>query len=436
MTTLRDAQRVQIDVDLPAALWEVTQSFEHSPIRDVYQAAADELNGSGILDRLAPGCRVAVAVGSRGIANLPVIVKAVVDTLRRRGFEPVVTPAMGSHAGGTAEGQIELLAGMGVTEEAVGVRVLATMEVKPIGQIPGGPHLYQDEVSASAGVTFLINRVKPHTDFRGPLESGLAKMALIGLGKKTGATEMHDWGAAGFQKFLQPAARIYEANTNIIGGLGLVENAYDETAVIRALSMAEIGAQPEMDLLETARKQMGSLGLANIDVLVVRELGKNVSGTGMDTNIIGRLMIPREKEFGGQENIAAIAVLDLTAETHGNALGMGLANVTTLRVYEQIDWHAMYTNALTSGIFGMQRVHMPIVMPDDRMAVQAAVRGCGRSPDQARIVFVQNTLRVDHLWVSPSLRKDVEQHSNMSIRGETPFDFSTDGKMLSPWQMK
>ena len=200
--------------------------------------------------------------------------------------------------------------------------------------------------------------------------------------------------------------------------------------------MAEIGAQPEMDLLETARKQMGSLGLANIDVLVVRELGKNVSGTGMDTNIIGRLMIPREKEFGGQENIAAIAVLDLTPETHGNALGMGLANVTTLRVYEQIDWHAMYTNALTSGIFGMQRVHMPIVMPDDRMAIQAAVRGSGRSPAQARIVFVQNTLRVDHLWVSPSLRPEVESHANMTILGETPLDFSTDGKMLSPWQMK
>ncbi|HMN60844.1 MAG TPA: hypothetical protein PJ988_10795, partial [Anaerolinea sp.] len=398
MTTLRDAQRVQIDVDLPAALWEVTQSFDHSPIRDVYQAAADELNGSGVLDRLEPGCRVAVAVGSRGIANLAVIVRAMVDTLRRRGFDPFVTPAMGSHAGGTAEGQIELLAGMGVTQEAVGVSILASMEVKLIGQIPGGPRLYQDVVSASAGATFLINRVKPHTDFRGPLESGLAKMALIGLGKKTGATEMHDWGAAGFQKFLQPAARIYEANTNIIGGLALMEKAYDETAVIRALSMAEIGAQPEMDLLETARKQMGSLGLANIDVLVVRELGKNVSGTGMDTNIIGRLMIPREKEFGGQENIAAIAVLDLTPETHGNALGMGLANVTTLRVYEQIDWHAMYTNALTSGIFGMQRVHMPIVMPDDRMAIQAAVRGSGRSPAQARIVFVQNTLRVDHLW--------------------------------------
>jgi len=325
---------------------------------------------------------------------------------------------------------------MGVTEEAVGVRILATMEVKPIGQIPGGPRLFQDVISASAGATFLINRVKPHTDFRGPLESGLAKMAVIGLGKKTGATEMHDWGAAGFQRFLQPAARIYEANTNIAGGLALVENAYDETHVIRALSMAEIGAQQEMELLEMARKQMGSLGLADIDVLVVRELGKNVSGTGMDTNIIGRLMIPREKEFGGPENIAAIAVLDLTPETHGNALGMGLANVTTLRVYEQIDWHAMYTNALTSGIFGMQRVHMPIVMPDDRMAVQAVVRGCGRDPAQARMVFIQNTLRMDHLWVSPSLRPDVESRSNMTIGGETPLKFATDGKMLSPWNLE
>lgn len=220
-------------------------------------------------------------------------------------------------------------------------------------------------------------------------------MAVIGLGKKVGATEMHEWGAAGFKEFLTPAARLYEAHSNIIGGLALVENAYDETAIVQALSMAEIGLEKERRLLAEAGQRMGHLPFKDIDVLVVRELGKDVSGTGMDTNVIERLMIPREKESASPANIAAIAVLNLTAETHGNGLGIGLANITTLRVAEKIDWPVMYTNALTSGIFGMQRVSLPIVMPDDRRAIQAAVRGCGRKPEAARLVFIDNTLHTD-----------------------------------------
>lgn len=428
-------KNVPLDVPLPSTLLEIAQKFEHSAIQDVYQAVKTELAASGILTTIRPKSRIAVAAGSRGVANIALIVKAVVDTFLEHGFQPFVTPAMGSHGGGTAEGQIEVLSSYGITEAYLGVKVLATMDVKQIGQAAGGPRFYQDILSASADHTFLINRVKPHTDFHGALESGLTKMAVIGLGKRYGANEMHEWGAAGFRNYLVPAARIYEQHSNIIGGLALVENAYEETARIQALRMAEIGKEKEMQLVEDARQKMGSLAFQNIDVLVVKELGKNISGTGMDTNIIGRLMIPREKEFPSEANIAAIAVLDLTVETHGNASGIGLANVTTRRVFDKIDWHATYTNSLTSGIFGMQRASLPIVMPDDRMAVQTAVRGCGKKAEDARIVCIDSTLRLERMWISPNLKPEAQQKPNIEIQKEIPLAFDALGFLQSPWEL-
>lgn len=436
MNTFQDVKRVELDVALPATLFEITHQYEHSPIQDVYQATKAALIASGILTALPARSRIAVAVGSRGVANIQTIAKAVVDTFLQFDLDPFITPAMGSHGGGTTQGQIELLASFGITEETMGVKLFATMDVKEIGQISGGPRLYQDTVSASADYTFLINRIKPHTDFHGPLESGLTKMAVIGLGKRIGASEMHEGGARGFEKYLLPAARIYEAHSNILGGLALVENAYDETAMIEALPISAIGKESEMHLLEAARQKMGNLAFQDIDVLVVRELGKNISGTGMDTNIIGRLMIPREKEQASEANIAAIAVLDLTTETHGNMNGLGLANITTSRVLEKIDWHVTYTNALTAGAFGMHRSSLPIVMPNDHKAIQAAIRGCGRKPELARIVFVENTLRTDRLWISPSLQHEAVQNPQLSIREQIPLRFTASWTLHSPWMME
>ncbi len=434
MPDFAGVENISLNIPLPKTLLEVTQTFEHTNIQDVYAAVQAELDSSSIFTHLAPGSRVAVAVGSRGIANLSFIVKAVVDTLRKLGHNPFITPAMGSHGGGTADGQIEMLAALGVTPESVGADVLATMDVEIIGQVTGGPRFYQDKISASADAAFLIGRVKPHTDFRGPLESGLTKMAVIGLGKRIGAAEMHELGAPGFQHYLVPAARIYEANSNIIGGLAIVENAYDETAELKALSIEEIGNEKEVQLLLLAKKKMGTLAFANIDALIVRELGKNISGTGMDTNIIGRLAVPREAPWSIPANIAAIAVLSITPESHGNASGMGLANVTTRRFFDQIDWQATYTNAVTSGIFGMERDSLPLVMPDDRRAIQVAVRGCGKRPAEARIVFVENTLKLDRLWVSPNLEADAQQIPQIKVTREVPLDFHPNGALCSPWE--
>ncbi len=422
-------------IPLPPALIEVEQQFAAPRVDDIPAAVRAALTGSTLSDRIQPGMRVAVGVGSRGVANLPVIVRAVVDALLARGAAPFLFPAMGSHGGATAAGQEEMLAALGVTAASCGAPILSTMEVQEIGRLPDGPPLYQDVNAAAADATLLINRIKPHTDFHGDLESGLAKMCVIGLGKERGASAMHVYGGRGFRRFLAPAARIYAANTNLIGGIALLENAYGETAEIHGLDAAAIGAQPEMELLQRARTLMPRLPFPAIDVLVIKEIGKNFSGTGMDTNVTGRILIPREPEPTDGPDIAVIAVLKLSDESHGNAAGLGMANVTTLRVAEAIDWGDTYTNCVASGIFGMQRDLLPVTMADDRRALEVALRGCGELPETARWVFINNTSKLRQLWVSPNLRALVEADSQLRVVGETPLAFAEAGNMLSPWAM-
>lgn len=419
---------------LPETLLEVEQHFNAPRIDDVPAAVRAALRGSRPMQRIRPGMRVAVGAGSRGVTNLPAIVRTVVEEVHAIGADPFVFPAMGSHGGATAPGQIEMLASLGVTQESVGAEILATMEVKEIGRLPDGPPLYQDANAAAADATLLVNRIKPHTDFHGNLESGLAKMAVIGMGKDTGAQLVHVYGARGFIRFLAPAARIYEANTNLIGGLALLENAFGETAEVHALDVTEVGAAIETALLEKARALMPRLPFDAIDILVIKEIGKNFSGTGMDTNVVGRIMIPRMAE-DHRPDVAVIAVLDIAEESHGNAAGIGLANVTTLRAVNRIDWTATYTNSVTSGIFGMQRVNVPITMADDRRALEVALRCCGEPPDQARWVWINNTSKLRQLWVSPNLRPAVEANPHLRLVRETPLRFES-GQLAQPWGMK
>ncbi len=435
MQLLDQIPQLDFPADLPDSLLSIKQVFDAPDVGDISAAAKRALKEGGLLDRMKPGASVAVGVGSRGIANLPIIVKATIEGLREAGMQPFALPAMGSHGGATAEGQKTMLAELGVTEESIGAEIRATMEVKEIGRIPDGPPLFQDVISAGADHCLLVSRVKPHTDFRSHLESGPSKMCVIGWGKQHGAAIMHGGGGANFQKYLAPAARIYEQNTNFIGALAVVENAYDGTAKIEGLTADKVGLEPEAKLLEEAKSLMASLPFPEIDVLVVRQLGKNISGTGMDTNIISRLMIPRQPEAFGNVDIAVIVVLDLTEETHGNACGMGLANVMTARIAKKIDWISTYTNTITSGIFGMYRTSMPMTIADDKRALQVALRGCARPWADARIVFIQDTLTLDHMWVSPNLRKDVEAHPRLSIQEETPLEFGAQGNLLCPWSL-
>ncbi len=436
MQLLKQIQELNFPAPLPETLLKVRQTFNASQVEDLPGRVHEAWTESGVYHRMQPGATVGVGVGSRGIAHIPVLAKASVDWLREHGFRPFVFPAMGSHGGATAEGQKLMMAELGVTAQSVGCDIRATMEVKSIGEIENGPVLFQGVESMAADHCILISRIKPHTDFRGTLESGPSKMSVIGLGKQHGASVMHAGGGENFQKYLAPAARLYEAETNLIGALCPIENAYDQTARIEFLSDGEIGTAREAELLVEAKERMASLPFDAIDILVVKELGKNISGTGMDTNVASRLMIPRQPEDFGAVDVGLITVLDLTPETHGNVSGLGLANVTTARVAEKIDWVATYTNAITSGIFGMFRVHLPITMPADEQSLQVAIRGCAKPPEEARMVFIRNTLMVDEFYASPSLRKDIETHPRLSIDDELPLSFSHVGVMASPWQLK
>lgn len=435
MRLLEQIGHLSYPITLPGSVLAIAQDFEAPQVTDVAAAASLALAESGALNRIRRGDTVAVTAGSRGIRDGAAVLRRVVADLQRAGARPFVIAAMGSHAGATAEGQLALLSELGITAETMGVEVRATMEVTQIGHIPDGPPLYQDLMSAAANHTLLVNRIKPHTDFRAPLESGLAKMEVVGLGKQRGAEALHSYGAAGFRRFLAPAARIYEARSNVVGGVAILENAYDRTAEIHGLSPAQIGGSREIALQARAKELMPSLPFSEIDVLTVQRIGKNISGTGMDTNIVGRLMIPREPEVMGGPDVAVICLLDLTDESHGNAAGIGLANVTTARLAEKVDWEATYTNAVTSGIFGMLRNALPITLADDRRALEVAVRGCGRPPSDCRMVFIRDTLHLADLWVSSNLRPEVEAHPRLTVLGETPLVFGPEGGMISPWQL-
>jgi hypothetical protein len=342
---------------------------------------------------------------------------------------------MGSHGGATAEGQQDMLAGLGVTEQTCGAPLCSSMDVVEIGSLPGGPRLYMDANASRADATLVIGRIRPHTDFHGPIESGLAKMSVIGLGKQRGAEAMHAFGAAGFRELLSRVPQVYARATNLVGGLAVIENAYGETALVTALPVSQFGGEFEMSLLNHARELMPSLPFEKISLLVVKEMGKNYSGTGMDTNVIGRLMIPRQPEFSGGPDVMIIAVLAMSNETHGNAAGLGLANVTTRRVAEAVDWNAVYTNSITTGPFGMLRAALPITMQSDLRALEVAIRGTGMPADQVDMVFIRNTKQLDKLWVSLNLLPAVQAHPRLKVTGEVPLSFRNDETMLSPWQL-
>ena len=431
------SRQMRFKADLPEMLLEVHQTFVAQRVADVSAAVCASLEGSGLLALIQPGETVAVGVGSRGIANIAAIARATVARLKSHGAQPFIVAVMGSHGGATSAGQTELLESMGVTEATMGCELRVTMDVQAVGRIPGGPELHQDIYSAAANHTILLSRIKPHTDFHGKLESGPAKMEVIGLGKQRGAEMMHAYGTSGFQRFLAPAARVYAANTNVRGAIAIIENAHEDTAEIVWLAAKEIGTETEELLLRKAKSLMASLPFAAMDVLVMRELGKNISGTGMDTNVIGRLLVNRQPEPDDRLDIGAIVLLDLTDATHGNASGIGLADVTTLRAVNKIDFVATYTNAVTATTFGLKRSTIPITMADDQRALEVAVRTCGAAPGSAvSFVFARNTLAVEKLWVSPALRAQVEAHPRLNIVGEVPLSFDRNGSMTSPWLME
>jgi hypothetical protein len=389
------------------------QLFDQPEIKDIQAEIREELTKKNLKSRVEPGQRIAVTAGSRGIANIPLILATVVDELKAAGAKPFITPAMGSHGGATPEGQIEVLESLGVTEETVGAPIEASMEVDVVGSLPGGVEVFLSRIALEADGIFVVGRVKPHTDFKGEIESGLLKMLAIGLGNQKGAEMIHWHRYDGYHRILPEAGKLIAEKTNIVMGLALLENAHHKTAEIHALLTEEF-YQQELVLLEKAKDLIPRLPFKDIDVLVVEEIGKNISGVGMDTNVTGKFWMPNEHDPRAPD-IKKIAVLDLTEETHGNAIGIGLADVTTRRAYEKIDHHQTYVNCLTQGSGETGKI--PPYLANDYDAIATAIRISGPiQPENARVIRIKNTQELETLYISEVLVKELENNPELQKR--------------------
>ncbi|NHC12846.1 nickel pincer cofactor-dependent isomerase, group 22 [Motilibacter deserti] len=413
-------------------LHRVRRSGRQPQEADVAYAVRRELDAAGL--RLEPGARIALTVGSRGLHDLVTVVRETVRWLRDHGAEPFVVPSMGSHGHATAEGQESLLVQLGVTEESVGAPVRSGMETVDLGGGPDGMPVHMDALAAAADGVLVINRVKPHTDFRGGVESGLAKMTAIGLGNQAGAAVLHALGPVKLSTGIVEVARAIVATGKVVGALGVVENGRGQTARLAWVGPAGIAGEEEQALLREARSLLGTLPFDELDVLVVDRFGKNISGSGMDTNVVGRMRISGVDE-PETPRITNIVALDLTPDSEGNGYGIGLADFTTRAVAASLDLHAMYTNALTAGVIGTRRVALPMVLADDASAVSAAVLTCGSpDPDRVRLVRMHDTLDVADLLVSTALLEEVERHAELEVVGGPVEMLDADGTALAAWE--
>jgi len=394
---------------------EAQQSFQAPRMEDAVSAIRKELRKKGLHDKVKPGMRIAITAGSRGIAQYPEILATVVEEVKKAGGKPFLVPAMGSHGRATPEGQVEVLRSLDVTPETVGAPICSSMEVEEIGRLDNGATVCVDRIALKADGIILVARVKPHTDFKDKIESGLMKMMAIGLGKQKGAETIHWYQSEGYHRLLPLAAKMIMKKAPILLGLAVVENAYHEIAIVKALEPDEI-EEGEMKLLEKAKELLARLPFKEIDVLIVEEIGKNISGVGMDTNVIGRFWLHGESD-PRTPKIKRIVVLDLSDETHGNASGIGLADLTTKRAVSNIDYDATFINCLTGGSPEADKI--PVFLPNDRDAIAMALRTCGPvDPKKAKVVRIRNTLELERLWISESLAEMIKKDKALSERIE------------------
>src|SRR5438874_8791420 len=405
----------------------VRQTFARQRVPDIPAAVAETLAASSL--PVKRGDTVAVGAGSRGIANIDVVVAATVRYLHDLGARPFVFPAMGSHGGGTADGQLDVLAHYGITEATMGCPVRGTMDVVQVGEALGMP-VWLDRFAAEANWIGVVNRVKPHTDFKGSIESGLFKMMTIGLGKWKGATQYHRANVNhGYETVITAVGRAILAKARIGFGLGIVENGYDETGRIEAFNAAEL-EQGERRLLKDAREWMARLPFSPIDVLIVEQIGKNISGSGMDTNVIGRPSNPHEP-FPADPKILWIVALDITEESYGNATGLGNADFTTRRLVDKIDMKATLINSITACAPWGARI--PATYETDREAIETALDCIGLTPpERARVIRVKNTLMLGEIEVSEAFAADLARRPDLTPLGDpTPLPFDVAGRLAS-----
>ena len=410
---------------------EVVTAKLHHPVTpelgDVAGATRAALEKSRRFAELPKGARVAITCGSRGIQSKPVVVATAVAWLKERGFEPFIVPAMGSHGGARAESQTALLAEVGYTPESMGCPIESSMEVKHIGTTSRGVPVNFDQNAAGADAVLVVNRIKAHTSFDRDIESGLTKMVAIGLGKAEGARLIHKLGVLGYLEVLPEWAAIAIDKAPIAYAIGIVENAEKRAAVIEGAEPEDIMAT-DARLLPLAKANTPKLPFDQIDVLIVERIGKNISGTGMDTGVVGRADI-RGRPNNDNPLIHKLAVLGLTPEAHGNGLGMGMTDFTTQEVANSLDLYAMYMNSCTSTF--TERVRLPIVLADEKEAIQAAVATCwhldGR---EARLCIIRSTLQLDQILLSPALAKDLGNKGEI-VDAAHALEFDGEGRLTT-----
>ncbi len=370
------------------------------------------------------GKRIALTAGSRGIAQIAVVLRAAVDHLRRCGADPLIVAAMGSHGGGTSDGQRRLLAHLGIVQETVGAPISTRMETQIIGRTPEGLPVFCDRVAAGCDGILVVNRIKPHTVFFEPFGSGLMKMLAVGLGKVEGATQIHRQGATALPGVIRAMAQVHLDRGMVVGGIAVVENARDEPAIVEGVLPDDL-IEREMTLFQQARGFLPRLPVEEVDVLVVDQVGKNFAGTGMDPNVIGRMRIPGLPE-PASPRIGRIVALRLSPESEGNAQGIGLADLTTQRLVEAIDRRVTNLNAITSTF--LNRSFIPITLPSDLDAVATAFATLGIvEPRKARVMRIANTLHLERMLVSQAVAEEMRGQEGVEIGAGQEWSFDPDG---------
>lgn len=403
----------------------IQQNVSAQRIENIEEVVYRSLDGIKVKQMDMKGKNIGITAGSRGISNIPLILKTISDNIKAAGGNPVLIPSMGTHGGSTLDGQLDMLNSLGITEKSVGAEIRCCIDTTLLGETPSGVPVYCNQEAVKMDGIVVVNRVKAHTDFSGEIESGLCKMFAIGLGSEKGAYTVHSNAIInGYEKVITETAEVMIEKLPLLFGVGILENWKNETSEIKAFLPKEI-IEKEKQMLIKYKESAIKLPFDNIDVLIVGEIGKNISGTGMDTNIIGRIHIKGQNE-PTKPVIGRIVVLNLTEESHGNAVGIGLADITTMKVFKSIDLYKTGFNSISS--MAPEQGFIPCVAASDKTALEAAMNTLGAIDfSKIKMVFIKNTSAIDKMYVSESLIEEVRSSNRLSIIGELEelnFDFS------------
>jgi hypothetical protein len=411
--------------------FRVKMRYPRFQIDDIEMAVNRTLDEVFPESGIRAGQRVAIGVGSRGIANLPLIIRVLCRRFIKMGAFPIIIPAMGSHGSATDKGQEDVLETLGITEEFCGAPIRSSLAVKQVGTAFGKVPVWFSQDALKADHSIILNRIKPHTKFKADIESGLSKMLCVGMGKHLGALAYHKWALKfGFAALVKEMAQTVIANTNFRFGIGIVENAYDQTLKIEALPGQRIAAR-EPALLKMAKAHFPRLPVAQTDVLIIGQIGKEISGSGMDPNVTGRAFDLKESDFSNVLQAARIAILNLSAKAKGNAIGLGNADFITEKVFQETDYEATLMNALTS--MSIRKAFIPVRLPDDRKVIQACFTTLGPVPaDTVRAVIIRDTSYLSEFWVSHALTSELRLTQGAEMLESLHLRFDKDGNLCVP----